>query len=283
MTGSHPFLHTSTDGTSRRRLWPHLLLAGFVATHLACVEFDSTTVPIVEQGKGVHPIEDGEYQLFLSATSVSPLQTGIYLERTADHYRVRYLPMAKTTFSLDVFRGMPGFDEAAISKDAPPESSEELLEGAAAFLEMLEGDAPGGAPPPSDTSPAQRALLQEAAGFSMAALENGYFVHQTPATFLPSRWPVSKEHEKPRWSVKAVRVEGTTITFYESAAASASASKAIFGTRETCRNDTCETVLNVDKFTDTAELNRQILLRAVRDFGSELKLKYRLVRTQAGN
>ena len=251
-----------------------LILAVLALT--SCDEFQSSTVPIVEPGKAVQPLAEAEYQLFLGADSATPFITGMYLKKADDHYQFSYLALSKVTISPDVFRGLGVADEAQLAKFFSGTEAE-VLSTAAGIFDSL----PGSRSSESDLSPEQNEIMARFSGFTLGPLEAGYYVHQEPATFSPQLWPATKAKPKPGWRISVAKVEGSSLTLFDSDAACLKASKAIFGTRRQCdSNNKCDDVAVVTNFTDTAELNRQIVLRAVREFPADLKPRWRFVRSK---
>lgn len=234
---------------------------------MSCDGFTSAEVPMVEAGKGVQPIAEGEYRLMLPQAR-EPVLTGVVLERAGDHYTARFASHCKLQLSLAALGKLQPGDSAEIEKFTR-ESDAEIARGIATMLDLTEYFAPTGMEA-GDVPAAYR-------GFVLAPLERSYYIQQTPLTFPVAQWTPSKDRPKPRWNFKVLKVGAESVEFYSSEAASVEASKALFGTTRSCdQQGKCEDVAKVAKFTDAAELNRQIVVRAVRDFPSKLVLQSRL-------
>jgi len=267
--------------TSRSR---HAVVLVSLLALAACKGFSTSNVPIVEVGKGDHPIPEGEYPYFASQTATLPIQTGVYLANKDDHYEVRYLATSKTTISAGILR------QTFVRAD--PKENAEFEEALSKLKTMSEYEflnSVGGASLTTSSLTTnvdnltgdQAKFLSSYTGFTLGALEKGYYVYQTPASFAPERWPRSDANEKPEWTIRVAKIEGSSIQFLDSAEACLSASKALFGTRSQCDSSgNCTDEAKVDSFTDTPDLNRQIVLRAIKQFASELHPNGRLARVQ---
>jgi hypothetical protein len=267
--------------TYRRR---HVVVLVSLLALASCKGFSTSNVPVVETGKGEHPVPDGEYTYFATQTATLPIQTGVYLAAKEDHYEVRYLATSKTTISAGILR-------QTFARSDPKENAE--FEDALSKLktmseyEFLNSVGAASLTTSSLTTNVDNLTADQAkflggyTGFTLGTLEKGYYVYQTPASFAPERWPRSDANEKPEWTIRVAKIDGTSIQFLDSSEACLSASKALFGTTPSCDNEgKCTDQAKVDSFTDTPDLNRQIVLRAVKQFASELRPNGRLARVQ---
>ncbi|BDC48441.1 hypothetical protein F183_A07570 [Bryobacterales bacterium F-183] len=234
----------------------------------SCDGFTSASVPMVEAGKGAQPITEGEYRLMLPEAKEAIL-TGLVLKPVGDHYVASFASQCKLQLSLEALGNLQPDDAGEIDKFTK-ESDAQIARGIASMLDITEYFAPLG----MEADPVLPAAYR---GFVLAPLAGSYYIQQTPLTFPVEQWPATKDRPKPSWNFKVVKVGEGSVEFYGSEAASVEASKALFGTTRSCdAQGKCSDVAKVAKFTDTAEVNRQIAVRAVREFSSKLVLQSRL-------
>jgi hypothetical protein len=252
-----------------------IVLALCLTFSAACDPFQSSPVPLAEPSKSAQPLPEGSYDYFIGRSATVPIQSGIYLSKVEGRYRAHYVSTAKTTLSLAVLNGEEEIDVAETQTWSPESVTAALQE-----VEIIIG-LPGkilGRSRDGQWSAEQTALLAAVSGFALSPLESSYFVYQEPGTFPVVRWPSSKEHPRPSWTLRIAKVEGDSMVIFNTAKASVRASESLFGTEESCDSvGVCKREAKITQFTDSAELNRQILVRAVREFAQELDFSARLI------
>lgn len=216
---------------------------GFIESH----------VPLIVSGKGVTPLPAGQYELsFREEDKPWTLQqTGVRIDKVDDHYATGFMDEAVTIVPSG--KGLGGGSD-----------------GFSAFLsDQL-----------SAMSPQQQFLLSHR-GWSIGPLSEGFFVAQFPLSFRPEDLPpaqVKDDAPNPSWALGILRSVDERTWEYSFCDKCKEASIALFGTTKDCPSTggACTTSPKIGDFVADPEKNREILRKAVENFG--LKPRFKLVR-----